>query len=309
MITQQKFLYLDGIFSEDEIRAQLYAEIHQFSSIDIEYRQLMAHCVEVANVYRVCMTENRQYELQQLNRRLDDLQKLLKNFLFSKRQKFPRLFFISDDDLLEVLGTGTNPNAIQSHLPKMFDRVSGIVLNDDDDQQVIGLETADGEPLSFRNGVAVSGHRPLEVWMYEMVQEMKGAMRHSIKRAVLEFANVTNGQLGRTEWVDNFPTTVILAASSIWWTLEIEEVFLRMRSGSARAMKELLAALNHELEDALKRVRMEVAMSKFSRLKLRVITIADIQRRATTVNYCFGFNNHLIYFLYNYSPNMFRFVL
>lgn len=282
MVTQQKFLYLDGIFSEDEIRTQLSAEISQFCTIDTKYRHLMAQVLvrcdastKVGNVFRVCMSDNRLRDLQQLNAGLDELQKLLKNFLFTKRQKFTRLFFISDDDLLEVLGMGTNPTAMQPHLPKMFDRLSGILLSPDK-QQVTGLETTDSERLLFRQVVSVSGHRPLEVWMNGILQEMRATMRYSIKKAVFEFAKSREKLMTREEWAEEFPTSVLLPAISIWWTTEIEEVFLRMRAGNLGAMRELLAAQNHELEETLKKVR---GGAQRERLKWQIITTADIQRR------------------------------
>lgn len=277
MVTQQKYLYLDGIFSEDEIRTQLSAEISQFHSIDAKYREVMTEVlVQGNNVYRVCLAQNRLRDLQELNAGLDELQKLLKNFLYTKRQKCPRLFFISDDDLLEVLGMGTNPKAIQPHLPKMFDRLKGTLCSADG-QQVTGLETSDGERLLFRLPVSVSGHRPLEVWMNEVIEEMRRTIRYSIKRAVFEYPK--EQVLGaREEWIRAFPVCVILPAISTWWTVEVEEVFLRMRAGNGRAMKELLASQNHDLEETLKRIRGQ-ELSRSERLKWRIITTADIQRR------------------------------
>jgi dynein heavy chain 2 len=51
---------------------------------------------------------------------LERCQKALNEFLEDKRSKFPRFYFIGDDDLLEILGQSRNPNVIQSHLKKLF---------------------------------------------------------------------------------------------------------------------------------------------------------------------------------------------
>lgn len=284
MGTQQKYLYLDGIFSEDEIRTQLAAEISQFRKIDTKYRQLMGEIVQHQNVYRVCLAENRLRDLRELYAGLDELQKLLKNFLQTKRQKCTRLFFISDEELLEVLGRGTDPRAIQPHLPKMFDRLSNI-LQSTDGQQVTGLETTDGEHLLFRVPVSVAVHRPLEVWVNEVIQEMRNSMRGTIKQAVFEYGRDVDQFTiwSREEWARRFTTVAILTASSIWWTLEVEEVFLRMRSGNSRAMKELLATQNHGLDETLRRIRgtegCPVMVCQLERLNWRTISTADIQRR------------------------------
>lgn len=286
MITQQKYLYLDGIFAEDEIRTQLLAEVSQFSNIDVKYRQLIAEVVRLgSNVYHVCMSENRLRDLKQLNGELDELQKLLKNFLYAKRQKCTRLYFISDDDLLEILGMGTSPLAIQEKLPNMFDRLAALLLNTDQ-QEITGLETIDGEVLHFRETVSVDGHRPLEDWMGEIIEEMCSSMRFCIKRAIFQYSKDnervvedTTTTQRRAAWVREFSTNVILASISIWWTLEVEEVFLRMRSGNSRAMKEFLTTQNHELDETLKMVKNSQSLNHIDRMKWRILAVADIQRR------------------------------
>jgi hypothetical protein len=51
---------------------------------------------------------------------LERCQKALSEFLEEKRARFPRFYFIGDDDLLEILGQAKNPRVIQSHLKKLF---------------------------------------------------------------------------------------------------------------------------------------------------------------------------------------------
>ncbi len=49
----------------------------------------------------------------QLSDQLTRCQKSLNEFLEEKRSAFPRLYFIGDDDLLEILGQSSDPNVIQ----------------------------------------------------------------------------------------------------------------------------------------------------------------------------------------------------
>lgn len=64
------------------------------------------------NVVEACTTENRLETLENLSERLDATQKSLSNYLDTKRNAFPRFFFISDDELLSVLGS-SDPTSIQ----------------------------------------------------------------------------------------------------------------------------------------------------------------------------------------------------
>lgn len=65
--------------------------------------------------------------LPQVSAQLDICQKALSSFLEEKREKFPRFYFIGDDDLLEILGQSQCPQVIQNHLKKIFSGIHKVV--------------------------------------------------------------------------------------------------------------------------------------------------------------------------------------
>ena len=59
---------------------------------------------------------------------LEDVQKSLEAYLRVKREAFPRFYFLSNDELLEILAQATrNPKAVEKHLRKCFDAISTLV--------------------------------------------------------------------------------------------------------------------------------------------------------------------------------------
>ena len=63
-----------------------------------------------------------------------------------------RFYFVGDEDLLEIIGNGKNLVRLQKHFKKMFAGVSYIVV-DEDDSQVIGIGSKEGEEVIFPSPV------------------------------------------------------------------------------------------------------------------------------------------------------------
>lgn len=69
-------------------------------------------------VLESCHAANRLDQLQFLVTGLEKCQKSLNDYLDSKRNAFPRFFFISDDELLSILGSH-DPQCVQEHMIKV----------------------------------------------------------------------------------------------------------------------------------------------------------------------------------------------
>lgn len=74
--------------------------------------------VKSPHIKLCCLVPNRLTDLQALSDGLESCQKSLNDYLDSKRNVFPRFFFISDDELLSILGS-SDPACVQEHMIKV----------------------------------------------------------------------------------------------------------------------------------------------------------------------------------------------
>lgn len=98
-------------------------EAKKFSKTDVNYKKIMEGTAKTLNVLQCCVKAEggkRLDELRSISFELDRCQKSLTNYLDTKKAVFPRFYFISDDDLLQILGS-SDPRNITPHLLKLFD--------------------------------------------------------------------------------------------------------------------------------------------------------------------------------------------
>lgn len=63
-----------------------------------------------------------------MNDKMEAIQRALEQYLETKRHIFPRFYFISNDDLLEILGNSKKPELVQPHFKKLFDNINKVSM-------------------------------------------------------------------------------------------------------------------------------------------------------------------------------------
>jgi dynein heavy chain, axonemal len=162
---------------------------------------------------------------------------------------FPRFYFISNDDLLQILGS-SDPKAIQGFLLSLFDNCKKLVFGKGD-KQMVGMVSDEGEEYEFVTPVKPEGN--VEDWMNKTDDEMKASLLTITKIAVFNYA-----KSDRVEWIGQQIGMVALVGTQIWWTFAVEDVFRRVATGDKHAMKNELSKEIGELNDLIALVRTDL---------------------------------------------------
>jgi len=160
---QRQWMYLENIFvGTEDIRKQLPKESTTFDSINKKWKSILQKMRADKLVLKAINQQNILEEMNDMNAKLEKIQKSLDMYLETKRQSFPRFYFISNDDLLEILGQAKDPMSIQPHLKKCFDNLYKLELllaGSDNRRQseATGMHSGDGEFVPFANTVTIDG--------------------------------------------------------------------------------------------------------------------------------------------------------
>lgn len=214
LICQRSWLYLEPIFSSDDINRQLPVEAKRYQNMERSWRHLMKGARDNTKVIEICNNQKTLDTLRECNRLLEQVQKGLSEYLETKRLSFPRFFFLSDDELLEILSQTKDPKAVQPHLRKCFENIARITFMDD--LSMTQMQSGEGEKVDFCEKLYPTGN--VEDWLNEVERVMKASVADQLTRAVKEYPTIP-----RTEWVLKWPGQVVIAGCQIFWSSLVEE--------------------------------------------------------------------------------------
>jgi len=141
---QRNWMYLETIFSAEDIQKQLPVEAQKFKIIDKLWKDNMTRCNNDKKViHSLAEGLDLLTMFQDSNKTLDEIQKCLEEYLETKRLAFPRFYFLSNDELLEILSQTRDPHAVQPFMEKCFDAIKSIRFDSEPGQEAVILGFTD----------------------------------------------------------------------------------------------------------------------------------------------------------------------
>ncbi|KAE9123159.1 Dynein alpha chain, flagellar outer arm [Phytophthora fragariae] len=268
---QRSWSYLEPLFMQsEEVKRELPDEAARFEDVDELVRQTLQQMWEQeppGNVLLACQLPGLLTLLNDLRTRLEKCQQALKEYLDSKRRLFPRFYFISEADLLDILSNGSSPQKIMVHLEKVFLATHTLLLEKANAGAASSMfathfisNDAAKEVISFESKVLLDGK--VELYMQTILEAMQCTLKEHVTRSINRFP-----EQNRVDWLlqkappvnegavskDNLDAAQIaLLVAGIEYARSVENSFELISKGHATAMKELLEKVVIQLNDLIK---------------------------------------------------------
>ncbi|KAL7699312.1 dynein heavy chain cytosolic putative [Lotmaria passim] len=272
------------VLSED-IKVQLPEEANQFTEADRVFRLLMSKAhpytspVEVICSNKLSEDIGRGETLEETLNYIQDIlnkcEKALADYLETKRKLFPRFFFVSDTDLIDILSKGSDPRAVMEHMSKIMDSVDTFTFDKNphpnaSEKDVWEMVSIQGEKVTLAESFRCDG--AVELWLEGLVQCVRRSMKQHIRDA-----NAGYIEKPRNEWIYQYPCQAIIVASRIWFTTEVHQAFTQIEEGNDMGMKDLLKSQKSQLDGLIKEVLLD-RTSQERKMLVHLITI-DVHNR------------------------------
>ena len=288
---QRTWSYLEPLFiHSDEVRRELPEDATRFAIIDKTVIKILEKAWLTKNV-KVAFNEPGLFStLEGIQEQLDLCKKSLADFLDGRRRQFPRYYFVSEADLLDILSNGSRPENILQHISKIYLCTKTLVFATDErsatdrpiaTQFVAGVGS---EICKFEPPVPLEGK--VEIYMQTILDAQKLSIFKTVKRSLVRYHKTR-----RPEWIlskesdserpmDPAQTTLLVLAVN--YVQEVENSFRGITTGNREALIDYSKKQVTQLSDLIKLTQSN--LSKGDRTRVMVCITMDAHARDIVEN-------------------------
>lgn len=194
---QRQWIYLEAIFnsqqgSDNDQKKQLMGDIAQFEKTEKRFQKHMHEMYQDRNAKRQLGKDGLFKDLQEMSRELDKSQKILNQLLDRNRKEFPRFFFLSNDDLFEILGNSKDPSRVNKHIKKCFEGIKKLEFianptlgggpkgKSQENYDVVSMNSPEGENVKLNPKV------PCDYGVEKWLKQVEAKMQESLKKLLAQ---------------------------------------------------------------------------------------------------------------------------
>jgi len=284
---QRTWSYLEPLFiHSEEVKRELPEDASRFITIDIDTRKVLHKAWDIKNVKQAFNEDGLRNKLDGIQEQLDICKKSLADFLDGRRRQFPRYYFVSEADLLDILSNGGTPEKILQHISKIYLSTKTLTLSPNDENLPSGRPCATefvsgvgSEICTFEPAVPLEGK--VEIYMQTILNAQKKSIFETVKRSLARY-----DVQPRPEWVlakdeitsrplDPAQTTLLVLA--INYVKEAEEALTQLSNGVTDSLTKFSEKQVNQLNDLVKLTQSD--LSKGDRTRVMVCITMDAHAR------------------------------
>ncbi|CAL6052399.1 Dynein_heavy chain [Hexamita inflata] len=277
LAVQRTWSYLKPIFKfSEDIRRQLPDDTKRFEIIDQSWTSEMNKAVLTPNALIVAEHKEFLNTLERDQKNLVKCEKALSDYLDTKRRIFPRFYFVSSVDLLDILSKGQQPRLVEKHLSKIFDNIHTLKWENPDDMEcktAVSFCSGEKEEVPFSQNFKCVGQ--VENWLNDLVTQTRFTLKQALSRALNSYI----ADESKADWLEKTYAQICIVALQIQWTSETQSAFDKMAENNEGAMKEY----NKKQNDALMSYIQMIQGNLKSIMRTKMAAICTIEVHAKDI--------------------------
>ena len=282
---QRTWSYLEPLFiGSEEVRRELPVDAKVFEEVDTEVRAILVRAWKMRNVKTACTLTGLLNKLEGLEKKQDQCKKSLSDFLDGKRRQFPRFYFMSEADLLDLLSNSSQPSKVLMQIDKILLATKELSVLEGESQDrptaTAFIAGVGKEVVRFDPAVKLIGKA--EEYLHSLLEAQIFTLSKCLQGSFNRYPNAV-----RTEWVvakdaatseSQDPAQIILLVAQIYFVQEIEASMVKCAiSDDPKAVQRSLEDVKRDLADLI--TMTQANLTKGDRQRVMAMITLDAHSR------------------------------
>ena len=267
MAVQSRWIHCQYFLATDKMKRRVGKVGADFILAEEHFGKIIRKCLENPKILPFCLASGLLNELKQLNQEFEAVGSLCVDHREKIRTAFPRFFFVSDDELIQIL-TVSDVKQLKPFLGRLFTAVND--LKWDAKLNAVGMTSHDSEYVPWPKPVAWSNSNIfIESWLSNIEDVMYQAVWDHVMKA-----RRTYPESDRTLWALYWPCMAVLCVSQIYWASEAAQAISDERG---KGLIEFNNKCNRQLEEII--VMLRGSLSDLQRRSIGGLIITEVHAR------------------------------
>eukprot|EP01032_Pedospumella_encystans_P015170 gene15170-17374_t len=280
---QRTWSYLEPLFiGSEEVRKELPEDANRFQQIDTQVKSILQKGWKMRNVKAICSQPGLLDTLHGLEADQDRCKKSLSDFLDGKRRQFPRFYFTSEADLLDILSNSSQPHKVLDQVDKILlatKELTTELRSGEDRPHALNFVAGVGkETIAFDPPVKLTGKA--EQYLRSLLEAQIFTLSKCLAVSMQRYPT----QL-RVEWVTSKdkngecidPAQIILLVATIDFCQQVEKSMAQSSGGDPKAILKCSELVKSQLADLINLT--QAALSKADRQRVMCMITTDAHNR------------------------------
>jgi dynein heavy chain len=244
---QRSWAFLENLFiHSDEVKKELPDDSDKFVGIDMDVKEILKQGFEIRSAKEFCNQSNIFARLEKTQTQLNMCEKALNEFMDGKKRAFPRFYFMSSADLLDVLSNGNQPAKVVPQFPKFFIALDSYNLEFPDGEAArpiaVGMNACVGkEFVPFPPDICYPMLGKVESYLTKCIEQFREALKYYAKTDVARYyaeGCPLDGPLRGGFIAKATAAQCALLVQLITWVQLVEDCFKGVENGNDKAVEE-----------------------------------------------------------------------
>lgn len=256
-IFQNNWKTVSTLFSQGIVRQQLPHQTTRYEIIRKKWQDIIQHSLTDNKIFHVCSYTNMLEDFIENNKSLEIILDGISEFLNSKRELIPRLYFLSNHEVLTLLST-KDFAIFTKQIIKIMMKVQRLDFNTSDENEstlteselegcnfiglkIFGVVGEDGDTLPFTNAIQCPGS--VDHWMPQIFEMMEMSTKESLSISLARFASSS-----LTDWAMTVSCSIAMLTLQISFARDVEDCFNNLEA-NPRSFSHFETKLKHQIHD------------------------------------------------------------